>query len=187
MVGDGDTGSETAATAATADTNADEEGGSGSGSVSGTGETGGTNETGDTNDGTCEEPCDPTLELCEDGECVCRLGLTPCAGECVDLQSDPLHCNDCQESCNMGVCDEGNCEPNCQEATDCDGACVHLDDDPLHCGDCDTPCAADELCVESQCIGYVSFDCRSDLECRGGVCCEIEDFGSVCLDGDSCP
>ena len=136
----------------------------------------------------CQVACDETLEICDDGECVCRFGFTPCGGVCVDLHTNPLHCGECDEACGGEVCDEGNCEPDgCQESTDCDGICVSLEHNPLHCGTCNHACAGDELCVEGECVGYQPIDCGSDLDCDTGVCCSFERQGSVCLDGDSCP
>jgi hypothetical protein len=153
------------------------------------GETESGSESGSGGDDECGElACDETLEICDDGECVCRFGFTPCGGTCVDLQTDSLHCGECGDACGAGVCDEGNCEPDgCQESTDCDGICVNLEHDPLHCGNCDHACAGDELCIESECVGYQLIDCGSDLDCGVGVCCSFEDLGSVCIDGDSCP
>jgi hypothetical protein len=167
-VGGGDTGSETAASTET----------------SSGGESGGESEAGD--GGECS--CDATLEICDDGECVCRFGFSLCTGECVDLQSDPMHCGDCDEACTVGACDEGNCDPDgCQESTDCGGACVDIEHSPLHCGGCDQACAGDELCIEGECVGYQSSDCRSDLDCGAGVCCSVEEQGKLCVDGDLCP
>jgi hypothetical protein len=136
----------------------------------------------------CPVPCDATLEICDDGECVCRFGFTPCGGVCVDLLSDAMHCGECSEACDVGVCDEGSCEPDgCQESTDCNGSCVDLEHSPLHCGGCDEACDGDELCIEAECVGYQPTDCRSDLDCDAGVCCAIEGEDKICVDGDSCP
>lgn len=136
----------------------------------------------------CPDPCDATLEICANGECVCRFGFTPCGGICVDLSSDAMHCGECDEACDVGVCDEGNCEPDgCQESTDCDGVCVDLEHSALHCGTCNDACAADELCIEGACVGYQPSDCRSDLDCGAGVCCAVEGQDKICVDGDSCP
>jgi hypothetical protein len=136
----------------------------------------------------CPIPCDATLEICDDGECVCRFAFTPCGGICVDLRSDPMNCGGCGDACEVGVCDQGNCElGGCQGSTDCDGACVDLEVSPLHCGSCHEACVGDELCIEGECVGYEPIVCRSDLDCRAGICCAIEGQGKICIEGDSCP
>jgi hypothetical protein len=147
-----------------------------------------TTEGGTGGNGECLLACDATLEICLDGECVCRFGFTPCGGICVDLNSAAMHCGECDEACVAGVCSEGNCETEgCQESTDCDGTCVNLEQSQLHCGSCDHACAGDELCIEGECVGYQPIDCGSDLDCGTGVCCSFEEQGSICVDGDACP
>ncbi len=40
----------------------------------------------------------------------CAKGLTDCSGACVDLMSDPGHCNDCNYACGTGeLCISGQC------------------------------------------------------------------------------
>ena len=40
---------------------------------------------------------------------VCPAGETPCAGTCVDLQTDDTNCGACGSPCALGSCDEGTC------------------------------------------------------------------------------
>lgn len=165
--------------------------GGGSGSAeSGDAEGGASETTGEGETGEGCDACDPLLEMCEGGSCVCRSGLTPCGGMCVDLESDPANCGSCGSACAGGSCEDGDCQAmGCLEesSSDCAGACVNLENDPLHCGACSTTCMSDELCVESECVGYEPGSCRSDLDCRTGVCCEVENLDKVCLDGGQCP
>ena len=45
---------------------------------------------------------------------TCSPGQTLCAGACVELQRDPLHCGACETACAAGeVCDAGRCALRC--------------------------------------------------------------------------
>ena len=136
----------------------------------------------------CAPACDPIVEQCVGGECQCREGLDPCGGACVDRQTDPQHCGSCNMDCGAEVCQDGDCVSECgEELVDCDGACVDLDRDPLHCGGCAMACGGDELCIEGECYGYAPIDCDTDLDCNGGLCCELDESEKICLYGDQCP
>ena len=175
---------------------AEGEAGSGEATASEQGEQGneGESESGQPED--CGAACDPLVEICDEGECICRPGFERCAGMCVELDSDPEHCGACSDPCEaMQVCDRGECsDQGCaeEEASACEGACVELDSNPGHCGACGQACLGDELCVGGQCLGYVFADCELDSECGAGVCCELEGEGegegeSVCVNGEQCP
>ena len=55
------------------------------------------------------------------GTCVTDCGiLAQCGGSCVDLQTDPLNCGGCGDTCKADqVCVDGNCEdyfiPTCTQ------------------------------------------------------------------------
>src|SRR3954469_7507453 len=53
----------------------------------------------------------PPGEICYRGQCVdsCPAPTQRCGGTCSDLQSDPLHCGVCTNSCNGGSCQAGDC------------------------------------------------------------------------------
>lgn len=114
----------------------------------------------------CDNSCDAITEVCDSGTCMCRTGFSRCGETCVDLQSDPLHCGECDETCTepehddedeglercqATMCLEENqsCSPG---LTDCASACVDLQSHPLHCGACDRPCNGTEACVEAECV-----------------------------------
>jgi cysteine-rich repeat protein len=63
---------------------------------------------------------------------ACGLNLTDCDGSCVDLLSDPGHCNDCNYSCAGGeLCNQGQCA-----AVDGGGYCGdHMVDAGEECDD----------------------------------------------------
>ncbi len=42
-------------------------------------------------------------------EPLCEDGLEWCAGECVDLSSDPMNCGECGNECDSGICEDGTC------------------------------------------------------------------------------
>ncbi len=98
-------------------------------------------------------PCDPG-DRCEDGVCVadCSPGLAVCLGlgpvdsaTCVDLNSDPRHCGECDNPCDENeVCAGGQCRnyrttgdctscpcDRCGEVFDGDGSCCEHGTDPI--------------------------------------------------------
>lgn len=140
----------------------------------------------------CACDCDPDLEVCADAGCACRPGLTRCGPTCVDLRTDPLHCDACETSCNGGVCQAGTCREGCAgDLADCDGACVQLKTDSLHCGDCATLCAPEEACIAGTCQPYVpAGECDAcpcpacDQAEAAPVCCPAPFLGApVCVAG----
>lgn len=71
--------------------------------------------------GECTESCldedgeAGEVHLCEAGDCFdeggCSTGLTQCGQSCVDLQTHPLHCDECGRACDGDeVCINGECE-----------------------------------------------------------------------------
>jgi hypothetical protein len=90
---------------------------------------------------------------CVSGRCICMgngNSAQPCTGNlsccsgvgCVDLTSDPNHCNDCNKSCGA--------DPLC-----CDGECKPYS--PTDCGKCATDCKTAACC--KPCILGGSFQC----------------------------
>jgi hypothetical protein len=85
--------------------------------------------------------------------------------------------------------------PNCDGFPDeCDNMCTDLDSDPLNCGDCGQACNNDELCIDGDCeefLGQWQNDCNM-CPCDGCVgdfqqCCEVDQWGVLCIDADQCP
>lgn len=57
------------------------------------------------------DSADPSAD--DDGSVICREGLTPCDGECVDFSSNDQHCGACGHACKepwvFGGCLDGAC------------------------------------------------------------------------------
>lgn len=120
------------------------------------------------NCGDCDAACE-SGEQCLAGQCTrasgaggdggggggpaCGAGLTECDGRCVDLQTDPAHCGDCDEACNPGrACSAGACQSECLRGLeDCAGSCVDLEVDPAHCGACGNVCDPRQKCQSGTC------------------------------------
>lgn len=135
--------------------------------------------------------CDPLLEQCSDAACTCRPGLTRCGATCVDLRTDPDHCDECDRSCNGGVCQAGTCREGCAgDLTDCAGACVEIKQDSLHCGDCATLCAPDEVCLAGTCRAYTPADDCDACPCPacgdGQACCPSSYLDAPVCVADDC-
>jgi hypothetical protein len=101
----------------------------------------------------CAMSCDSDAETCIDGACVCRDGLVPCDGECVDSATDDQHCGMCGQDCDDDeVCNAGECDPaGCGALDQCEDSCTDLDTDPLNCGVCERTCHASQACVDGVC------------------------------------
>ena len=102
------------------------------------------------NCGNCLNAC-AAGESCQNGACVvnepapCFSPTIPkgifCGIDCVDPQSDPLHCGACFHDCFA----LGLEFPAC-----CDGACVGLNSS-ANCGGCGIVCGENQMCVDQQC------------------------------------
>lgn len=123
----------------------------------------------------------------------CAGGLVGCDGECVDVQSNGLHCGACGVACAAtDVCLGGSCSSaGCPAGVEaCAGSCVDLQSDADNCGGCGAPCAAGGACVAGSCgcaVGLVDCagtcsDVASDPSNCGG-CDTMCGAGSVCSRG----
>ncbi len=147
--------------------------------------------------GVCEPAlctgCDAQLELCVEGECVCKPGLERCAGACVDTSSEAEHCGGCSEPCVDGLCISGVCTMGSCSAplSQCGDLCVDGSKHPLHCGECNNSCEADELCADGECSSVSVATCTScpcPRDCgRDARCCDLGLAKVICLDSDECP
>ncbi len=108
--------------------------------------------------GECIEVLDNDLHC---GACgnACEAGTKCCGAECVDLAADASHCGTCDTSCDgLETCDGGTC--GCQAPLQvCDGACVDTQESSSHCGACDSPCGGLEICDVGQC------ECAPENQC----------------------
>lgn len=113
---------------------------------------------------TCGNACDLITEVCDAGMCQCRSGFDRCGDVCVDLDSDPAHCGQCDEFCaetEKGEIETQSCQLRmCLEHKEtctpplvaCGQSCVDLGSHPLHCNSCNRSCNGDESCVDGECV-----------------------------------
>ncbi len=106
------------------------------------------------------------------GAGACSGNLADCDGECVDLQSDPNHCGDCNEACDPATesCSEGSCD--CADPfIDCDGTCIDPQTDAQFCGatgDCQGPNVGAECDPQDgACVGGLCVCTPPSVECAG--------------------
>src|SRR5262245_52419502 len=87
----------------------------------------------------------------QNGGKVCISG-TNCAGQCVDLTSDPSNCGGCGNLCDVTVkCVNSKCS-GCQAGfTNCNGNCTDINSDPSNCGACGNACPQGGVCSMGAC------------------------------------
>jgi hypothetical protein len=116
--------------------------------------------------------CDGLL-ACEILDCSGDICVpTPQSPVCVDVQSDPFHCGNCEQSCDDECCHgeccfstsgQGQvCLPEgcgCEDPRliPCGVNCVDLATDPANCGACGasccgTTCTGQEACASGHCV-----------------------------------
>ncbi len=154
---------------------------------------------------------DPNEQVVEEAEPEnpCVEGKLFCTNACVDTQTDPKHCGQCDNVCEaVEVCQRGIC--SCADSKRlCGGVCVDIQTSAQHCGECDAACSSGQSCAGGLCqapcgtgeircgtscvdpkqdpkhCGVCSRACRSDQGCLNGFCgCagSKKDCGSVCVD-----
>ncbi len=125
---------------------------------------------------------------------VCPGGRYACGGRCVDLLTEPAHCDECNNHCD-GICDGGGCAPLDASAgcgtghARCGDGCVDLATDPLNCGECGNGCTG--RCVAGGCVPEdAGATCpRGQSLCVGGCTDTATDpancgeCGNVCATG----
>jgi len=156
-----------------------------------------------------DDQCARSNERCDTDShrCVCQPGTERCQLECVDTESDPRFCGDCDTSCPSGqACETGECfnPSDCRNpGVECLGF-TYCDETT---GACERGCARDEQCSGSnercetnlhECVCQADyercrFDCvntevdprfcgNCDTSCGSGEVCEQGD----CLDPGDC-
>ncbi len=137
----------------------------------------------------------------------CEPPLMLCGMNCVNPQSDPRYCGDCETSCPIGYvcevgscinpgdcrtnsvgcsgltyCDEdsGNCLPGCEEAQQCSGEHEVCDSDTHECVCGPTFERCDGLCVNTQIDPTYCGECT--LSCLQGQTC----VAGICRDAGDC-
>ncbi len=95
-------------------------------------------------------------------ECSFQESISKCSNECVDTDSDPNNCGECNNVCvaEGSYCEAGSC--HCPSGgIECSGECVDFMSDNNNCGECGNSCNEFSECVNSQCR------CLSNAECDG--------------------
>lgn len=84
----------------------------------------------------------------------CAAPLSACGADCVDLESDPASCGECDRACGASeYCSAGECVGGCADGwTACGRSCLDLAQNAAHCGACEAPCAEGFDCVEGVCV-----------------------------------
>ncbi|MBU51498.1 MAG: hypothetical protein CL920_22640 [Deltaproteobacteria bacterium] len=139
-------------------------------------------------------------EVCINGDCECKSGLTRCGKDCVDLKANGTHCGSCGNTCPQNTrCASGRCVSECPALTPtaCQNACANTSNDPSHCGVCDKTCQPGEVCLAGACqcpAGMLLCDGRCidpSIDAKHcGACSNACKTGSVCASGaciQSCP
>jgi hypothetical protein len=95
----------------------------------------------------------------------CADGAGLCAGRCVELTSDPLHCGACGAACEAGLsCVAGSCRRVCPPGSAaCADGCRDLSSDVMNCGACSRACGSDERCAAGACVYSVAPSCGAIL------------------------
>jgi len=127
-------------------------------------------------------------------------GMMICNGVCVDTNTDPQHCGNCDTMCTrtLPICVDGTCTDRCPGTlTNCDGKCVDLMTDPQNCGDCGNECAPGGICNSGTCAclpglvycadDNVCADLSSDTQ-HCGSCDRRCPADAACISGNcQCP
>jgi hypothetical protein len=83
-----------------------------------------------------ESNCAACGDVCDAGETCCSQAISGSQVKvCADLQSNQLHCGECDNTC--GYAGTSRC---------CDGVCTDIRTDPANCGGCGVVCPGGEVC-----------------------------------------
>ena len=134
-----------------------------------------------------DEQCGAANEVCdtEINDCICSDGLERCppmVGACIDTQTDPTYCGNCNTSCARGeVCEDGVCvDPDCRtNGIGCSGFTYC---DP-NAGTCLPGCERDEQCLganESCNVTTRTCECDAGLTSCDGACVDVDSDPQNC-------
>ncbi len=125
--------------------------------------------------GNCTTVCQAG-QVCQNGQCACSAGLSPCPGGCLDLTSNASNCGNCGAPCEGAeVCALGQCSLECpDQLTQCGQSCVDLTSSVVHCGGCDQPCSSGWICDSGDCA------CPDGLDACGSSCFDFQNDDSHC-------
>jgi hypothetical protein len=160
--------------------------------------------------------CSPPISgLClSSGICGCALGLTSCAGACVNTSTSLQHCGSCGTVCTnvngTTQCSSGTCQPTCSPGwANCDGnpnnGCEASLNNTSSCGSCSIQCQSvngNPTCPAGVCVpncnsGYADCDgnkpngCETNTNTNAahcGGCNSPCPMGATCSNGScACP
>lgn len=99
----------------------------------------------------CSEDSEcPPFHWCDAAGCVCKDGYE-CGGFCLDIQSNLVHCGECDNPCGEGaVCTMGMCTCGDDEM-ECESGCADPVTDPENCGWCGNSCSPGSSCSDGIC------------------------------------
>jgi hypothetical protein len=139
--------------------------------------------------------CDANTHCPAGSTCCQRVtqGGVPYA-ECTDLLTDPNNCGSCLYQCRSGVCCDGRCIAQTDNACGCPARpcppghkccmvfngyeavskCVDVTGNIQHCGGCDHRCTSGQACCDGTCCSG---------PCCGGKCCS---HFAKCVDERCC-
>jgi len=106
----------------------------------------------------------------------CPIGLSNCAGNCVDVSTDINHCGACGAACNAANastnCSSGSCSISTCNAgfADCDfqydsGCEITLASDTNNCGSCSVSCTDSVPCTNDSCSNSQCSNTPNDALC----------------------
>ena len=115
---------------------------------------------------------------------LCDTGLDVCSGQCVDLNTNPDYCGNCNTSCTSDQqCVNGTCS---SQPIDCrEEACVGFTYCNLSTGECKDGCASASQCGDNEVCDVSTHACKCDTgyhDCSGT--CVPDDSIDTC--GDRC-
>lgn len=131
----------------------------------------------------------------------CQESETLCGNQCVDLDTNPKHCGECDKECDPGQnCLFGDCVDTCSPVCAspevcCVADCVDLTSTAEHCGQCFKACAENEVCrfANCGCLGprckQTGTDATRCCPAANGTCCDNGrccPANQICVEGGRC-